>query len=150
MKKTYVIDKNHKSGDYYELNCIASKYINLNDFVDYFIKDSISQRTFSTKNKKYSKEGSITYKFIDKYEFAYKLSRVELAKIEVSALSKNALTKLKEAQYCDERNIEVKITKYTLRKLLEKAGENEADTDFLLDNLYKIDDFVNSENNKKR
>lgn len=149
-EKTYVIDKNHKNGDYYELNCIASKYINLNDFVDYFIKDSISQRTFSTKNKKYSKEGSITYKFIDKYEFAYKLSRVELAKIEVSALSKNALTKLKEAQYCDERNIEVKINKYTLRKLLEKAGENEADTDFLLDNLYKIDDFVNSENNKKR
>ena len=68
----------------------------------------------------------------------------------MSALSKNALTKLKEAQYCDERNIEVKINKYTLRKLLEKAGENEADTDFLLDNLYKIDDFVNSENNKKR
>lgn len=149
-EKTYVIDKNHKSGDYYELNCIASKYININDFVDYFIKDSISQRTFSTKNKKYSKEGSITYKFIDKYEFAYKLNRVELAKIERSALSKNALAMLKEARYCDERNTEVKINKYTLRNLLEKAGVNGIDTDFLLDNLYKLDDFVNDENIRKR
>lgn len=149
-EKMYVIDKNHKSGDYYELNCIASKYININDFVDYFIKDSISQRTFSTKNKKYSKEGSITYKFIDKYEFAYKLNRVELAKIERSALSKNALAMLKEARYRDERNTEVKINKYTLRKLLEKTGMKGIDTDFLLDNLYKLDDFVNDENTKKR
>lgn len=149
-EKTYVIDKNHKSGDYYELNCIASKYININDFVDYFIKDSISQRTFSTKNKKYSKEGSITYKFIDKHEFAYKLNRVELAKIERSALSKNALAMLKEARYRDERNTEVKINKYTLRKLLEKTGMKGIDTDFLLDNLYKLDDFVNDENTKKR
>lgn len=149
-EKTYTIDKNHKSGDYYELNCIASKYINLNNFVNYFIKDSISQRTFSTKNKKQSKEGSITYKFIDKYEFAYKLSRVKLVKIERSALSKTALKKLKEAKYCDERNTKVKVNKYTLRKLLEKTGMKGIDTDFLLDNLYKLDDFINDENNKKR
>lgn len=143
-EKTYVIDEKHKKGDYYELNCIASKYINPKCFTDYFVRDSISQRTFSNENKKFSKEGSITYKFIDKYEFAYKLEKVELATISFSSLSKIDIKKLKEAKYRDEKKTEVKVNKYTLRKLLEKTGVTETDTNFILDNLYKLEEFVNS------
>lgn len=150
-EKTYVIDEKHKNGDYYELNCIASKYIDPKCFTDYFVRDSISKRTFSNKNKKFSKEGSITYKFIDKYEFAYKLTRVELATISFSSLSKTDIKKFKEAKYRDEKNSDVKVNKYTLRKLLEKTGATETDTDFILENLYKLEDFVNGNdlNNKE-
>ena len=101
-EKRYLVDKTHKEGDYYILSSLMGKRLRMDSLTEYFIIDNISMKLYrddekqaihftfrhyeQEKNKKHVAKGSITYKFVDKHYFAYKLMEIGFAEFNLSEL----------------------------------------------------------------